>query len=106
MGNNLKLQIIKKCSSFKKCIDLHTLFSTPQPNLCDNSRFTYPKQITLINGNIFIIHQTGIEIYYSSYTKLEQTIRTFTENEKISDTIKQGKVSITRFSQNDNGLII
>ena len=113
MGNNFKLQIIEKCSSLIKCIDLYIFFfkayiffSIFQLNLCNNSRFTYPKSITLLNGNIFIIHQKGIEIYDSSFTKLEQTIRTFTEEEKISDTIKLGKVSITRFNQNDNGLII
>ena len=113
MGNNSELQIIKKYSSFKKCIDLYIFFfktyiflSIFQYNLCNNSRFTYPKSITLLNGNIFIIHKTGIEIYDSSLTNSLHIIRTFNEEEQISDPTKLGKVSITRFNQNDNGLII
>ena len=113
MDNNLKLQIRQKYSFFKKSIDLYIFFfktyiflSIFQLNLCDTSRFTYPKSITLLNGNIFIIHQSGIEIYDSSLTNLVKTIRIFNEDEKISDTVKLGKVSITRFNQNDNGLII
>ena len=112
MGD-FKLQIIKKFFSFKKCINLYIYFfnayiflSIFQYNLCNTSRFTYPKSITLLNGNIFIIHKTGIEIYDSSLNTLLQTIRTFDNDEEISDTTNLGKVSITRFNQNDNGLII
>ena len=113
MGNNLELEIIKKYSTFKTCIDLYIFFfktyiffSIFQCNLCENSKFAFPKSITLLNGNIFIIHKTGIQIYDSSLTNLTKTIRTFNSEEEISEIAKLGKVSITRFNQDDNGLII
>ena len=75
-------------------------------NICENSRFTYPKSITLLNGNIFIIHQDGIEIYDSSLTNKIETIKSFNENEKITTQNYLEKITISRFNENDNGLII
>ena len=112
MGNNLKLQI-KKYSCFKINFKLYIFFfntyiflSIFHFSLSDSSKFTYPKSITLLNGNIFIIHQSGIEIYDSSLNNLVKTVRTFNDDEIITDVNKLAKVSITRFNQNDNGLII
>ena len=43
----------------------------------------YPYYLTLSNNNIFIIHHTGIDLYDSSFNKIEQIIQ-FSENEKMT----------------------
>ena len=48
--------------------------------------FDYPHSITLSNGNIFLIHQEGIDIYDSSFNKINQIIR-FSDEEEITKEI-------------------
>jgi hypothetical protein len=72
------------------------LLSILQNNLINS--FSYPKSITLENGNIFIIHKDGISIFDSSLNREKQIIKTFEDEEKISDTNKLSKVTISRFS--------
>ena len=72
------------------------LLSILQNNLINS--FSYPKSITLENGNIFTIHKDGISIFDSSLNREKQIIKTFEDEEKISDTNKLSKVTISRFS--------
>jgi len=76
------------------------LLSILQNNLINS--FSFPKSITLENGNIFIIHKDGISIFDSSLNREKQIIKTFGDGEKIDDTNKLSKVTISRFS---NGYI-
>ena len=52
----------------------------------NSSSFDYPYYLTLSNNNIFIIHRTGIDIYDSSFNKLEQIIQ-FSGDEEMTEEI-------------------
>ena len=67
--------------------------------------FTFPQAITLYNGDIFIISQTGIEIYDSNLTNKKSTIVTFEDDEQIKDHKILSKTTISRFNSEDNGYI-
>ena len=61
--------------------------------------FYYPTAITLNNGNIFIIHKTGITICDSSFSNIIRYVKNFTtESEQISSEEKLSKVSISKFN--------
>ena len=45
--------------------------------------FTYPYAITLSNGNIFIVHKFGIDIYDPLLSKLIKKILIFSDEEQI-----------------------
>ena len=78
-------------------------FSFIKRNL--NVSFHYPKALTLITGNIFIIHETGVDIYDSTLQHLVKNVLTFSGTEKIGySTIS--KIAISRFNDDDYGLII
>ena len=63
--------------------------------------YTNPKIISLLNGNLFIIHKDGIDICYKDFTKIKTSL-TFSENEKITiDNLS--KIEISKF---DNGYVI
>ena len=68
--------------------------------------FTNPKSLTLITGDILIIHQNGIDVYDSSLTNLIQNVRTFSSSEKINDQSTLSKVSVSKFGQNEKNVII
>jgi hypothetical protein len=67
--------------------------------------FTFPQAITLYSGDIFIINQTGIEIYDSNLTNKKSTIVTFEDYEQIKDHKILSKTTISRFNSEDNGYI-
>lgn len=46
--------------------------------------FIYPYSFTLTNGNIFIIHKTGITICNGYYSKIISNVLTFSANEEIT----------------------
>ena len=62
--------------------------------------FFYLDSISLFNGNYFIIHKNGIDIYDSSFTKKLKTILSFDHNETISN------FAISNFNDNDNDIIV
>ena len=65
----------------------------------------YPKAINLLNGNIFIIHETGIDIFDSSLSTKITGVITFDKDDKIIyDDLSL--IEITSFSESDNGYII
>ena len=66
----------------------------------------FPKSITLLDGNIFIIHKYGINIYSSSLNELIDNITDFDEDFLISDNDKFNKITISRFNETNNGYII
>ena len=72
-----------------------------------NSLFTYPKALTLTNGNIFIIHQLGIDVYDSTLKNLIISVKNFTTSEQIADQNVFSKVTIKRFNhgEDENNLI-
>ena len=78
---NLKLIINKYSYSYALLIIFHFLLfvSLFQNNL--SIRFTYPKAINLINGNILIIHKLGIDVYNSSFTKIIFNAKSFSSDE-------------------------
>ena len=47
--------------------------------------YDYPHSLTLSNGNIFLIHQEGIDIYDSSFTKINKIIKFSTEEEMTKE---------------------
>ena len=66
--------------------------------------FSFPIATTLNNGNIFIIHKTGITICDYSLTKIIKYVTNFTtDDEQISTEEKLSKVSISKFN---NGYIV
>ena len=69
--------------------------------------FTFPKAITLNNGNIFIIHKLGIDVYSSDLKTLKFNVKEFATNEQISNEQTLAKVVIKSFreSEDDNNLI-
>ena len=67
--------------------------------------FKYPKAITLLNGNLFIIHENGIDIYDSSLsTKIAEVI-TFDKGEKIMYN-NLSLITFASFTESENGYII
>lgn len=68
-------------------------------------QFNFPGSITLLNGNVLIIHQDGIDIYSSSLENKIDNIYNFSEYEKI-DSNKVIKIIISRFSPSNYGYII
>ena len=52
----------------------------------NSSSFDYPYYLTLSNNNIFIIHRAGIDIYDSSFNKIEQIIQ-FSGEEEMTEEI-------------------
>ena len=69
------------------------------------SGLQYPQSITLLNGNIFIIHKEGIDIYNSSLNNKVNNVLYFSDDICI-DEHKMKKISISRFSPKDKGYII
>ena len=69
--------------------------------------FVYPKAITLANGNIFIIHKLGIDVYSSNLKTLIFKVKEFQTSEQINNEQALGKVVIKRFrnDEDDNNLI-
>ena len=65
--------------------------------------FTYPNAITLKNGNIFVIHKTGITICDSSFSTIINNVTYFSTNEIISNSDTLSKITISQF---DDGYII
>ena len=65
--------------------------------------FVYPTATTLIDGNIFIIHKTGITICDSSFTEKIRDEVTFIDNEKIESEEELSKITISKY---DDGYII
>ena len=66
----------------------------------------FTKSITLLNGNIFIIHQNGISIYNSSLNGLIENITYFSEDLLINNHSQLDKVTISRFNETNYGYII
>ena len=66
-------------------------------------RFKYGKSITLLDGNIFIIYQNGIDIYDSTLSNKTANIINETLIEREDDL---SKITISRFSEKDYGYII
>ena len=62
--------------------------------------FLYPKAITLSNGNIFIIHKTGIDIYDSSLNKNLKNIEKINADKQLYN-----NYTITALNENDNKYI-
>ena len=70
------------------------------------STLDFPQSITLLNGNIFVIHKYGIDIYDSSLENKVKNILNFTGDNCIDSTDKLKKNIISRFSPEEYGFII
>ena len=89
-----------------KSIYFQIIITLPFIILCQNvdrgindNYFIYPYSITLANGNIFIIHKLGIEIYDSFISNLIKTVLIFSDEEKISTKEDYAKVTL-RLAEN------
>ena len=60
--------------------------------------FIYPNAVTLINGNIFVIHKYGISICDYSFSTILKNVTTFSISEQISSEDDLSKVTISQFS--------
>lgn len=81
------------------------LFSSLFDNYYSQITYKYPNAITLLNGNIFLIHENGIDIYDSSLSKKLTGVITFDKDEKILfDDLSL--ITLTSFTESDNGYII
>ena len=99
-----KYNIFFNNSIFSLIFKLLIFFSFIKKNL--NIIFDYPKALTLLNGNILIIHKGGIDVYDSSLTQLLSSQIQFNESEKGNYENSLSKITISRFNENDYGLII
>jgi len=63
----------------------------------------FPSSIMLSNGNIFVIHQNGVSIYDSTFSKLISDEVIFNNSEKINHGYYLSKITIEQF---ENGFII
>ena len=101
-----KLFIIKyKNSNLIHSIIIYLiLFSFFQCNLCES--FTYPTSLNLITGNILIIHQNGIDVYDSTLENLVKSVKTFSNDEKISDQNTLTKVSVSTTGESEKNIFI
>ena len=61
--------------------------------------FKYSNAITLNNGNIFVIHETGITICNPSFSKIIKNVTVFTSGNRISSANYLSKVSISQFNE-------
>ena len=81
------------------------LFSSLFGKYYTQIKYKYPKAITLLNGNIFIIHKNGIDIYDSSLSTKITGVIIFDKNETILyDNLSL--ITFTSFTESDNGYII
>jgi len=69
-------------------------------HIINSTSFDYPYYVTLSNDNIFFIHYEGIDIYDSSFNKINQ-IYQFSGNEEMSEEIF-GKIEL----KHDNEFIL
>ena len=90
-----KYIFILKSNIFCNYFFVLLLFSILQNNLINS--LSYPKSITLLNGNIFVIHQDGITIYDSSLRRVRKNVIEFNSEEKIDNKDKLTKITISRF---------
>ena len=75
-------------------------------NYSNNSilSFSFPTATTLNNGNILVIHKTGIDICDSTLSTIVRNIKEFSaESEQISSIEKSAQVSIAKY---DDGYIV
>jgi hypothetical protein len=70
-----------------------------------NVNLYFPRSISLVSGNIFVIHQDGIDVYDPSMKNLVLNVFNFTGNDKIDEN-NLSKTTILRFDDDDNGIII
>ena len=61
--------------------------------------FKYPTAITLKNGNIFIIHETGISICDPTFSIIRKNVTVFSSGNKISSANYLSKVSVSQFNE-------
>ena len=61
------------------------------------TKFTYPSAVTLKNGNILVIHKTGVTICNLSYTNFDDIIN-FSESEQISSEEDLSKITLSQFA--------
>ena len=73
------------------------LFLIHIPIAISTLSFTYPTAVTLQNGNIFVIHQTGISICDPSYSTIIEDIYVFPSGKQISAPDILSRVSISQF---------
>ena len=73
-------------------------------NIGKSNLFQYCQSITLLNGNILIIHKNGIHIYDSELMNMEKSIIDYPDF--IQNENQLSKITISRFSENDYGYII
>lgn len=67
--------------------------------------FSYPTSIILENGDIFVIHKTGITITDPTYSQIKSNVRDFSyEDEQITESTLS-KISISKFTDG-NGYIV
>ena len=55
-------------------------------HIVNSTSFDYPHYVTLSNDNIFLIHYEGIDIYDSSFNKINEIIK-FSGDEEMSEEI-------------------
>ena len=101
MNNNLYFKINLFHYYYLSYIIIICLFSK-KLNCLENNKYT--QSINLLNGNILIIHGTGIVIYDSSGQNLLKYVDNFTN--PFTDDSYVSKISISRFSEKNNGYII
>ena len=96
---------IKYLSSYNKIIikiifKVILFFSIFQ-KYSSNSNFIYPNAITLLDGNIFIIHKFGIDIYDPTLTIKIKNVITFSDEDQIKNEDIYSKTSISIFNENE-----
>ena len=68
-------------------------------NTISSLSFEYPTVVTLNNGNIFVIHKTGVSICDPSFSLIINNVTVFESGNQITSPNSLSKVSISQFNE-------
>ena len=91
--------MVKKYNFFQNNLFLTILLILDCSTTIYALSFKYSNAITLNNGNIFVIHETGITICDPSFSKIIKNVTVFTSGDRISSANYLSKVSISQFNE-------
>ena len=91
--------MVKRYNFFPKYLFLTILLILNCLTTIYTLSFKYSNAITLKNGNIFVIHETGISICDPSFSRIIKNVTVFASGDRISSANYLSKVSISQFKE-------
>ncbi len=92
----------KKRSNYNTYIFIIILFLSLFEKNISLPRFIYPRAISLLNNNFFILHKYGIDIYDALLSTKIKNIITFNDSEQINTTAIYSQIAIAKSYKTDN----